>query len=134
MLGSQHLAGSTDTLRLRLQPFTAEEAAAVVEQVFEAAAAPPEFLSQASAAIWERSCGLPLFVEQMAVHLHQVTPSSWPFTAPSPRLTTLSPKPPLLLLLLLLSPSLQPICGCAADIDILLRLAMTLCGTKDEKY
>ncbi len=125
----------------------------MVEQVFEAAAAPPEFLSQASAAIWERSCGLPLFVEQMAVHLHQVTPCSWPFTAPSPRLASplsspkplllllllpplLSPPPPpLLLLLLLLPPSLRPICGCIAGIaDILLRLTMTLCGRKDEKH
>lgn len=42
-------------------------------QIFEGTAAPPVFLAQAAAAIFERSCGLPLFIQEMAVHLRQVS-------------------------------------------------------------
>lgn len=67
----QPMANYKSTLRMHLQPFTADEASELVGNVFAGAAAPLELLTQASAAIWERSCGLPLFVEQMAVHLRQ---------------------------------------------------------------
>ena len=40
--------------------------------MFEGTGAPAEFLVQAGAAIGDRCCSLPLFVEQMAVHLRQV--------------------------------------------------------------
>ncbi len=63
------------TERISLAPLSGGEAAHLVGRLFAGTGAPPEFLSQASAAIAERSCGLPLFVEQMAVHLRQVPPS-----------------------------------------------------------
>jgi predicted ATPase len=104
----QGLAGAPTTTRICLQPFTAQEAAALVAHVFEGTAAPAAFLAQvliqfpqnlraprhtaeverymnmfhdqasrsgcllqAASAIYERSCGLPLFIQEMAVHLRQ---------------------------------------------------------------
>jgi hypothetical protein len=106
----QGLAGAPTTTRICLQPFTAQETAALVAHTFEGTAAPAAFLAQvllpdhadsqqevccratcehlrgaccvtsrrgdwclvqAAAAIHERSCGLPLFIQEMAVHLRQ---------------------------------------------------------------
>lgn len=112
----QGLAGAPSTTHICLQPFTAQEAAALVAHIFEGTAAPAAFLAQvlpfsspaistskkaccscgkclssvgscrmtghrevrchvqAASAIYERSCGLPLFIQEMAVHLRQVRP------------------------------------------------------------
>lgn len=55
---------------VQLEPFSRAETEHFLRQAFEGSPLPEQHLARLAAAVWDKTAGLPLFVEQMASHLY----------------------------------------------------------------
>lgn len=66
----QELMDGSNCSVVMLKPFSEVETREFLSQYFEDAPLPELHLNRLAGAVWDKTAGLPLFIEQMAAHLH----------------------------------------------------------------